>query len=72
MADLSQPRLAIVVKFEMIDYKILSKSDVKLSLVVAHSREDLESNKYYGETTVDLEQIFGQAQSWGVNDNFAL
>jgi hypothetical protein len=41
MADLSQNKLAIVVKFEMIDYKILSKADVKLCLVVSGSREDL-------------------------------
>lgn len=53
MANLALPKLAIALKIEMIEYKILDLSDLKLNISVYKTREFNEEN-YLGETQIEM------------------
>lgn len=71
MADLTLKKLAIAIKFEMIEYKIMHPSDLKLNISVFKTR-DFDEENYLGETAVELESILENPNQWAINQRFPL
>ena len=67
MVDFSLPKLAIAVKFQMIQYKVLDKNELKMHVSVFKTRDFTEEN-YLGEFGVDLAPILDDPNKWAVNN----
>ena len=71
MADLTKPKLAIAVKFEMIEYKIMDNSDVKIDLSVFETREFSEET-YLGEVSIPVSPALEKPNAWAINARYEL
>jgi hypothetical protein len=71
MANLTLPKLAIALKIEMIEYKILEFSDLKLNISVYKTR-DFDEENYLGETQIEMEPTLQTPNQWAVNQRFPL